>query len=66
MKHAMLETLMKVIVLFLDEENMKKFADYLLDFVENGVEKSSNKWDDAVVLPLCKKVREAFDIPDND
>lgn len=40
--------------------------DAALDAIENGVEATENKLDDALVLPLCKMVRIAANVPDND
>ena len=50
----------------LSEDTMKEAADGILDVIENAVEKSKNTIDDQIVLPICKKVREAFNIEDND
>jgi len=66
MKQTLIELLLKAVLTFLSEDQLKEFADTLLDFVENAVEKSGTTLDDAIVLPICKKVREAFGIPDND
>ena len=41
-------------------------ADRVLDLVENLIEQSETRIDDAVVLPLLRVVRSAFSIPDND
>jgi len=45
---------------------LAKGADQLLDLVEDMVENSDTKVDDAVVLPLIKLIRTSFQIPDND
>ena len=45
---------------------LKKAVDALLDAIENAVEKSENKVDDAIVLPLCNLIRNTFNIPDDD
>lgn len=47
-------------------KRLKKLADVILDFIEKEVEESSTKYDDAVVLPLCKTIRETFDIEDGE
>jgi hypothetical protein len=51
---------------YLTKEQLKEFADMAMDFIEDAVAKSENKVDDAVVLPVLKRFREAFDVPDND
>ena len=66
MKAQILVALIGMFVKLLSPENLKKFADMILDFIENTVEKSSTIWDDAIILPMCSSVRDAFDIPDND
>lgn len=45
---------------------VKRAADKALDVVEEAAADSSTKIDDVVVLPLCKTLRAAFDIADND
>ena len=47
-------------------EAMQEVGDYVLDFAENYVIGSKSKTDDALVLPLCKLLRETINIPDND
>jgi hypothetical protein len=48
-------------------ERVKVAVDKALDKIEDAVSKSPNKLDDAIVLPLIKKlVREPFGIADND
>jgi hypothetical protein len=42
------------------------FVDAGLDHVEDTVEASENKLDDAVILPLCALVRKVLNVPDND
>lgn len=64
MKQRILSTLIALIMRNLTPELLKTFADQILDWVENAVEESENKLDDATILPLCNMVRKAFDIPD--
>lgn len=45
---------------------LRKFADYVLDWVEEYVLGSASKVDDRIVLPICHMIRETFDIPDDD
>ena len=49
-----------------NKEQYKLIVDKLIDAIEDVVEKSDNKIDDALVLPLCVKLREILDVPDND
>lgn len=49
---------------FLTKEQLKKFADMAFDFIEDAVKESSNPYDDAIVLPVIQRLRNAFDIPD--
>ena len=63
----------KIIVLILTQilkllspDLLRKMTDKLLDVVEDFVKASENDIDDAIVLPLCNMVREAFNIPDDD
>jgi len=50
----------------LKPEVLKKAVDGMLDKVEEAVTNSSNKIDDALVLPLCRQIREVFNVPDDD
>jgi len=66
MKAMLLSNLVNVMLGMLSPELLKKFVDLLLDFIEDTVQKSENKIDDAMVLPLCKLIRTTFGVPDND
>ena len=66
MKAKIVTTLIGLILKTLTPEMLKSFADMLLDWVEDAVENSENKIDDATILPLCNMIRATFDIPDND
>ncbi len=44
---------------------MKGLADKVLDAIEDAIEKSENKLDDAF-LPVIAVIRSAFNVPDND
>ena len=48
------------------EEVLKKFADFVLDFIENKVLGSASTVDDKLVLPVCDLVRRTFGIEDKD
>jgi hypothetical protein len=50
----------------LTPENLKLFVDAGLDAIENFVEKSETDVDNKIILPMCKLIRNTFDIPDND
>ena len=63
---ALLLKLLPMLLSLVTPDVLKKGLDSLLDFIESSVEKSDNKIDDAIVLPLCKVIRDALNIPDND
>lgn len=54
-----------MVIARLSSQTMKDLADKGLDTLEDYVAKSPNKIDDAVI-PLCKTIRIAFDVPDDD
>lgn len=64
MKQIILTQLIKVIMSMLTPELMKKFADTVLDFVEEYVEGTKSEVDDKLILPLCSLIRTTFDIKD--
>jgi len=66
MVKVMLQAIVGVIATMVTKENLKLIADKMLDAVEDVVEDSANTIDDQLVLPVVKKIRETFDIPDND
>lgn len=66
MKNKILMWLVELLLAQLSPDIIKKGLDSLLDIVEDAVEDSSTTIDDRVVLPICKMIREALDIPDND
>jgi len=66
MKEKILMQLISIFVSFVSEDILKMFADGVLDIIEDYAERSESKWDDKILLPMCGKVREVFDIPDND
>lgn len=48
-------------------EKVRAAADKTLDAIEKKIEESATKLDDAIVLPIIKKIiREPFGIEDND
>lgn len=66
MAKAMLQAIVALLAQVMTKENLKLVADAMLDVVEDVVAKSDNTIDDQLVLPAVRKIREAFDIPDND
>lgn len=49
----------------LDPESVKDIIDSILDKLENKVEASENKIDDATVLPIIKLLRSVASIEDS-
>ena len=66
MVKVLLNAIVGIIATMVTKENLKLVADKMLDAVEDVVQDSTNTIDDALVLPVVKKLRETFDIPDND
>lgn len=62
-KTDMVLTLVKT---YLQTEESKRRQDEILDFIEEACERSKTKIDDYTVLPLCKMIRAANDIPEFD
>ncbi len=55
-------TIMGYLVRLLPEqENEETLGEFLLDCLESFVEKTDNKIDDALVLPMIKAMRQAHD-----
>lgn len=66
MKEKILQMLLQGLFVVLTPETLKSFVDAGLDAIEDAVTKSENTIDDKVVLPMCKLIRNTFDIPDDD
>lgn len=66
MVDQLLKALIPFVLSMLTKEQLRKFADMALDFVEDAVADSSNTIDDAIALPIIKRLRDTFNIPDND
>lgn len=66
MKAQLMSMLIGMIMKMLTPDLLKQFVDTALDFVEDKVAGTASTVDDAVVLPICVMIREAFNIPDND
>jgi len=62
----LISQIINIILTLLPKDKFKELVDALLDKIEDMVANSENKIDDAIVLPLCAKVRELLDVPDND
>lgn len=58
--------MLNALLALLTPELLKKVVDGALDKVEDYVAETPNVIDDTIVLPLCRKIRNTFDIPDND
>ena len=66
MKTRLVEMLVSLVTIMADPKLLKEFADMVLDWAEDMAVKSENTLDDKIVLPLCAKIRETFNIEDND
>jgi len=66
MKTNLLVSLINALMSLLSPELLKKFADMVLDFAEDFVLGTKSSIDDMIVLPVCKAIRSAFGIEDND
>jgi len=65
MKTALLKMLIEAAVAKLDSAQLKEWVDAGIDKLEDAIESSDNKIDDAL-LPIIKQARVVFSIPDND
>lgn len=66
MKAKMISWLVSTLITALPKSLAKTAIDKMLDVIEDAVADSATKVDDAMVLPVCKWIREALDVPDND
>lgn len=66
MVKVLLEAIVGVLATLVTKENLKIVADKMLDAAEDVIADSANTIDDQLVLPVIKKIRDTFDIPDND
>lgn len=60
------EVFMNSVLASVPEEKVQDVADELLDKVENLVDGTGTKLDDAIVKPILNKVRESFGIEDGE
>ncbi len=56
MNPGLISALLESLIRILPKDIVKKSIDCLLDFIEDAISKSSNKWDDAI-LPLIAALR---------
>ncbi len=56
MNPGLIAALLESLIRLLPKDIVKKSIDNLLDFIEDAITKSANKWDDAV-LPLIAALR---------
>ena len=66
MKTSLISMLIQVLMTALTPDLFKQFADMVLDFVEDRIAGTKSTVDDDLVLPICKSIRAAFNIPDRD
>jgi len=66
MKERLITSLVQALLAMLSPDLLVKFADMVLDFAEEYVDKTDNTLDNAIVEPLCATIRSAFNIPDDD
>ena len=57
--------IVNVLLSLLPVELAKEFIDKGLDSIENAVAKSETKWDDALLIPIMNKLRDAVSVPDS-
>lgn len=57
MNPGLISALLESLIRLLPKDILKKSIDNLLDYIEDLVTKSNNKWDDAAVLPLIAALR---------
>jgi len=62
MREKLLITLVNTFMSLLTPELIKKFAETVLDFIEDQVKGSKSTVDDALVLPICDIIRKAFNV----
>lgn len=60
------EVFMNSVLASVPEERVQDVADELLDKIENLVDGTGTKLDDAIVKPILNKVRESFGIEDGE
>ena len=66
MVKVLLNAVIMVIETLVTKDNLKLVADKMLDAAEDVIADTENDIDDKLILPVINKLRETFDIPDND
>ena len=66
MNKIIIQQMVSLLLGMVSDDLIKKGIDKLLDIIEEAVEKSETDYDNIIVLPLCKLIRNTFDVPDND
>jgi hypothetical protein len=66
MKLDLLKMFVSLVSAKLSQEQLRELVDKGLDMVEDCVKGTENEYDDVIVLPMCKLIRDSFSIPDND
>ena len=61
-----METIVLLLLKTLTGPLKRELGDMLLDFVEEKVLGTASPIDDAIVLPICKALRDALEIPEGD
>ena len=51
---------------YVEEDKMRNVADNLLDKLEDLVDGTGTKIDDAILEPVFERIREMFNIPDGE
>lgn len=62
MNPGLITSLLESLIRILPKDIVKKGIDNLLDVIEDAVAKSSNKWDDSIVLPLLSELRKQIGV----
>ena len=65
-KQTIIQHAVQALIAALPPNVLAEGADRMLDLVENMIERSDTKVDDAVVMPIIRLIRTSFNIPDND
>ena len=61
-----IKSLVSAMTSLLSAEQVKAVIDKAFDWVEDMVADTDTHWDDAIVLPMIKALRNALNVPDND
>jgi len=65
-KFRIIGKLLPMIISSGNQETVKKAVDAFLDVIEDRIEETETKVDDAILLPLCQLARKLLGIPDDD